>query len=120
MESNKTNDFMESRDSCSRLRMSFLFHLGQYHGWILGKRFWRALDAYSGDYGKVDKGNLFGILAWVIFEWLYQLWRVGMRILIHTWLVIEIVGDIGLEGGILLMGLASLGKKSQCSLTFFL
>ena len=73
MENNKTNDFIESGDSCSRLRMSFLFHLGQCHGWILGKIFWRALDAYSGDHGKVVKGNLFSILAWVMFEWLCQL-----------------------------------------------
>ena len=50
---------MESGDSCSRLQMIFLFHLGQCHGFILGKRFWRTLDAYSGDHGKVDKGNLF-------------------------------------------------------------
>lgn len=61
---NKTNYFMESGDSCSRLRMSFLFHLGQCHGCILGKKFWRALDAYSGDHGNVDKGNLFGIPTW--------------------------------------------------------
>ena len=67
---NKTNYIMESGDSCSRLRMSSLFHLGQCHGWIFGKRLWRALDAYSGDHGKVDKGNLFGILTWVMFEWL--------------------------------------------------
>ena len=95
---------MESRDSCNRLRMSFQFHLGQCHGWILGKRFWRAWDAYIGDHGKVDKGNLFGILAWVRFEWLYQLWRVGMRILVHTWLVVKTVGDVDLEEGIQLFG----------------
>ena len=72
---------MESGDSCSRLRMSFQFHMGQCHGCFLGKRFWRALDAYNGDHGKVDKGNLFGIRVWRVMaetwglasEWLCQL-----------------------------------------------
>ena len=63
MESNKTNYFIESGDSCNCLRMSFRFHLGQCHGWIVEKRFWRALDAYSGDHGKMGKGNLLGILV---------------------------------------------------------
>ena len=93
-----------------------------------GKRFWRALDAYSGDHDKVDKGSLFGILAWGVMtgtwglasEWPCQLWRVGMMILVHTWLVVETVGDVGLEEGILSMGLGSLGKGSQCSLVFLL
>ena len=46
------------------------------------------------------------------FEWPCQLWRVRMRILVHTRLVVGIVGDVGLEEGILLMGLGSLGKGS--------
>ena len=63
---------MESEDSCNRLRMSFQFHR-DCHSWILGKRFWRALDAYSGDHDKGDKDNLVGILALVMFELLCQL-----------------------------------------------
>ena len=54
------------------------------------------------------------------FEWPCQLWRFGMMILVHTWLVVETVGDVGLEEGILPMGLESLGKGSQCSLAFLL
>ena len=56
---------MESGDSCTRLRMSFLSHMG-CQGCFLGKRSWRALDAYSGDHGKVDKDNLFGIRVWKV------------------------------------------------------
>ncbi len=92
---NKTNYFMESGDSCSRLRMSFQFHLGQNHQSEVtsGKKFWRALDAYRRDHGKVDKGNLFGSRAWRVMTgtwgwasgWLCQLWRIVMRILVHTW-----------------------------------
>ena len=59
---------MESEDSCSRLQMSCWFHRGQCHGWILGKRFWRALDAYSRDHGKGDKDNLFGIMAFLFAD----------------------------------------------------
>ena len=33
-----------------------------------------------------------------------------MRILVHTWLVVETVGDVDLEEGILPMGPGSLGK----------
>ena len=43
-----------------------------------------------------------------------------MRILVHTWLVVETVGDVDLEEGILPMGLERLGKGSQCSLAFLL
>ena len=49
---------MKSGDSCSRLRMNFLFHQGQCYERLVGKKFWRALDAYSGDHDKVDKSNL--------------------------------------------------------------
>ena len=55
---NKTNYFMESEDSCSRLQMSCWFHRDQCHERLVGKKFWRALDAYSGDHDKVDKSNL--------------------------------------------------------------
>ena len=54
------------------------------------------------------------------FEWLCQLWRVAMRILVHTWLVMETVGDVGLEEGILPMGLVHLGRENQRSLVFLL
>ena len=43
-----------------------------------------------------------------------------MRILVHTWLVVETVGDVDLEEGILPMGPGSLEKESQCSLAFLL
>ncbi|KAH9671284.1 hypothetical protein KPL70_017310 [Citrus sinensis] len=87
----------------SRLQRSCWFHRGQCHERLVRKRFWRALDDYSGDHGKVDKGNLFGILFWRVmtgtwdlaFEWPCQLWRVEMMILVHTWLVVETVGDVG-------------------------
>ena len=44
---------MESEDSCSRLQMSCWFHRDQCHERLVGKKFWRALDTYSGDHGKV-------------------------------------------------------------------
>ena len=75
---------MESRDSCSHLRGSFPLHLGPYHQSddAFGKRFWRALDAYQRDNGKVGKGNycLLGF-AWaeVMFGWLCQLWRIELE-----------------------------------------
>ena len=43
---------MEMRDSGSHRQMSCPLHLGLY---ALGKRFWKALDTYSGDHGKVDR-----------------------------------------------------------------
>ncbi|KAH9649371.1 hypothetical protein KPL70_025953 [Citrus sinensis] len=46
-------------------------------------------------------------------EWPCQLWRVGMMILVHTWLVVETVRDVGLEEGILPMGLGSLEHHSD-------
>ena len=100
---NKTNYFIESGDSCSRLQRSCRFHRGQCHERLVRKRFWRALDAYSGDHGKVDKGSLFGIPIWGVmtgtwglaFGWPCQFWKVGMMILVHTWLVVETVGDVG-------------------------
>ena len=85
---------------------------------------WRALDAYNGDHGKVGKGNPVCILVmmtgtWgLVYELPCQLLKVGMRNLVHTWLVGETVGDVDLEAGILPMGLVSLGKGSQCSLVF--
>ena len=97
-------------------------------GCFLGRRSWRALDAYSWDLRKVDKDNLFGIRVWKVMdetwglasEWLCQLWRVVMRILVqrgqvHPLLVGETGEGVGSEEGSLPMGLVSPGKGSQCS-----
>ena len=103
---------MESGDSCNCLRRSFPFHLGPYHQSddAFGKKFWRALDAYSGDHGKVGKGNccLLGFVwAEVMFGWLGQLWRnelefwkvelmvLAGRVLVHPLLVGETDEGVG-------------------------
>ena len=73
---NRTNDFMERRDSGSHRWMSCPLHLGPY---ALGKRFWRALDAYRRDHGMVDEGN-YSLWEYTLeytkgkFGWLCQLW----------------------------------------------
>ncbi|KAH9668982.1 hypothetical protein KPL70_021604 [Citrus sinensis] len=90
--SNKTNNFMESGDSCTRLRMSFRSHLGPYHQSedAFGRKFWRALDAYRRDHGMI-----------------------GLRVLVrrgqvHPLLVGETGGGVGSEEENLPMDLVSL------------
>ena len=75
---------------------------------LLEKKFWGALDAYSGDHGKVGRGNfyLFGFLAEVMFVRLCQLW-IGVefwdvelmvlvgRVLVHPLLVGETDEGVG-------------------------
>ena len=98
-------------------------------GCLLGKRSWRALDAYSWDHSKVDKDNLFGIRVWKVMaetwglasEWLCQFWSVVMRILVQRGqvrplLVGETGEGVGSEEESLPMGLVSLGTGSQCNL----
>ena len=75
---------------------------------LLEKKIWRALDAYSGDHGKVGRDNfcLFGFLAEVMFVWICQLW-IGLefwevelmvlvgRVLVHPLLVGETDEGVG-------------------------
>ena len=119
---------MESGYSCSRLRMSCLSHRGQCHERLEEKRFQRALDSSKWGHGSVSMEIRVWVLAWDQgFEWLcLLLWVCGvvevveMRILDHAWLAVGTVGDVGLEEGILPMDPGSLGKGSQCNLTFLL
>ena len=93
---------MGSGDSCTRLRMSFQFHMG-CQGCFFGKKFWRALDSSKWGHGSVSMENHVWVLAWDQgFEWLcLLLWAcgivevVGMRIQVHSWMVVETVGDFG-------------------------
>ena len=81
----------------------------------------------------MDKDNLFGIRVWKVMaetwglasEWLCQLWRVVMRILVqrgqvHPLLVGETGGGVGSEGEMQPMGLGNPGIGNQCNLVFLL
>ena len=127
---------MEIGDSCSRLQRSFLSHMG-CQGCFLGKRSWRALDAYRRDHGKVDKGNYSlweytleyteGKFGWLCQLWMVELvvWKIGLRVLVqrgqvHSLLVGETGEGVGSEGEMHPMGLGNPRTGNQCSLVFLL